>query len=91
MSETSAGLFARVRLLNDDLTPMEFVVELIERVFGKDREAAERIMLEVHHNGIATCGLYPHDLANAKVAEVLKLASQQGHPLQCIAEPSRSI
>ena len=90
LSETTA-VQAKVLLLNDDYTPMEFVVHVLERVFEKDRETAMRIMLETHNNGIGTCGLYPYDVASAKVSEVLDLAREQQHPLQCILEQSASI
>jgi len=84
-SETTA-VQAKVLLLNDDYTPMEFVVHVLERVFEKDRETATRIMLETHNNGIGTCGLYPFDVASTKVSEVLDLAREQQHPLQCALE-----
>jgi len=84
------GLLAKVQLLNDDYTPMEFVVHVLQRLFGKDFEAATRIMLEIHHEGVGTCGVYPYDLADAKVAEVLNFARQHGQPLQCVVEPSSS-
>jgi len=90
LSETAA-MQTKVLLLNDDYTPMEFVVDVLERVFEKDRETAARIMLEIHNNGIATCGLYPYDAATAKVSEVLALAREQQHPLQCVLEQSASI
>ena len=89
LSETTAVL-AKVQLLNDDYTPMEFVVHVLERVFEKDRETAMKIMLEIHHNGIGTCGLYPSDVASAKLSEVLDLAREQQHPLQGVLEQSAS-
>jgi ATP-dependent Clp protease adapter protein ClpS len=89
-SETTA-VQIKVLLLNDDYTPMAFVVHVLERVFEKDRETAARIMLEIHNNGIGTCGLYPYNVANAKVSEVLDLARQQQHPLQCVLEQRASI
>jgi ATP-dependent Clp protease adapter protein ClpS len=88
--ETTA-VQAKVLLLNDDYTPMEFVVHVLERVFEKDRETAERIMLETHNTGIGMCGLYPYDVASTKVGEVLDFARQQQHPLQCVLEQSASI
>jgi ATP-dependent Clp protease adaptor protein ClpS len=84
------GLLAEVRLLNDDYTPMEFVVHVLERVFGKDRETATRIMLEIHNEGVGACGIYPHHVADAKMTEVLDLARQHQHPLQCVLEQSSS-
>lgn len=90
LSETTA-VQTKVLLLNDDYTPMEFVVHVLERVFEKDRETAERIMFETHNNGIGTCGLYPYDVASTKVSEVLDLAREQQHPLQCVLKQSESI
>jgi len=91
MSEKSSGSLARVLLLNDDQTPMEFVIELLERVFDKDREAATRLMLEIHHKGIGTCGIYPWEAADAKASEVREFVRQHQHPLQCVVERSSSI
>jgi ATP-dependent Clp protease adapter protein ClpS len=85
-----SGLSAEVRLLNDNYTPMEFVVHVLEHVFGKDHETATRIMLEIHNEGIGTCGVYPCDVAAAKVTEVLDFARQHQHPLQCVLERSSS-
>jgi ATP-dependent Clp protease adapter protein ClpS len=90
LSETTAAQ-AKVLLLNDDYTPMEFVVQVLERIFEKDRDTAARIMLEIHNNGVGTCGLYPYDVASAKVSAVLDLAREQQHPLQCALEPSATI
>jgi ATP-dependent Clp protease adaptor protein ClpS len=84
------GLLAKVQLLNDDYTPMDFVVDVLERLFGKDFETAKRIMLEIHHEGVGTCAVYPNDVADAKVTEVLNFARQHGQPLQCVLEPSSS-
>ena len=72
-----------VLLFNDDYTPMEFVVEVLERFFNKNREQATQIMLQVHTKGSAVCGIYPLDIAETKVSQVLDLAKEQGHPLQC--------
>ena len=72
-----------VLLFNDDYTPMEFVVEVLERFFNKNREQATQIMLQVHTKGSAVCGIYPLDIAETKVSQVLDLAQEQGHPLQC--------
>jgi ATP-dependent Clp protease adapter protein ClpS len=88
VSDRPSGLLAEVRLLNDDFTPMEFVVQVLERVFGKDSETATRIMLEIHENGIGTCGVYPYEVADAKVREVLSFAREHQHPLQCVLERS---
>jgi ATP-dependent Clp protease adaptor protein ClpS len=72
-----------VLLFNDDYTPMEFVVEVLERFFNKNREQATQIMLQVHTKGSGICGIYPLDIAETKVSQVLDLAQEQGHPLQC--------
>jgi len=77
----------KVILLNDDYTPMEFVVECIERFFNKSREQATQIMLKVHTEGMAVCGLYPQDIAETKMNQVANFAREHQHPLQCIIEP----
>ena len=76
----------RVVLLNDDFTPMEFVVHVIQEFFSKDRETATQIMLKIHHEGRGVCGVYPKDIAATKVELVLSAARRYGHPLQCIME-----
>jgi ATP-dependent Clp protease adaptor protein ClpS len=76
----------RVILLNDDYTPMEFVVGVLESVFGMDRGTATRIMLEVHHQGKGICGVYTYEIAETKVAQVTGLAQQHQHPLLCTME-----
>ena len=76
----------RVILLNDDYTPMEFVVGVLESVFGFDRTTATRIMLEVHHQGKGVCGVYVYEIAETKVAQVTGLAQQHQHPLLCTME-----
>jgi ATP-dependent Clp protease adaptor protein ClpS len=76
----------RVILLNDDYTPMEFVVNVLEMVFGLDRNTATRIMLEVHHRGKGVCGVYTYEIAETKVAQVTGLAQQHQHPLLCTME-----
>jgi ATP-dependent Clp protease adapter protein ClpS len=86
LSDKPSGLLAEVLLLNDDYTPMEFVVHVLERVY-KDRETARRIMLETHNKGTGTCGIYPYDAADAKVREVLEFAREHQHPLQCVRMP----
>ncbi len=78
----------KVLLLNDDYTPMEFVVECIERFFNKSREQATQIMLKVHTEGLAVCGVYPQDIAETKMNQVLSYARDQQHPLQCVTEPA---
>ncbi len=77
----------KVILLNDDFTPMEFVVVVLERFFHKNREDATRIMLHVHQKGIGVCGLYTREIAETKVRMVLAFAQEQQHPLQCTMEP----
>jgi ATP-dependent Clp protease adaptor protein ClpS len=76
----------KVLLLNDDYTPMEFVVFVLERFFGKGREEATRIMLHVHHKGVGVCGVYTYEVAETKVAQVVDFARQHQHPLQCTME-----
>lgn len=76
----------RVLLLNDDYTPMEFVVHVLERFFNKDREAANQIMLHVHHHGIGECGVYTYEVAETKVTQVMDFARKHHHPLQCVME-----
>ena len=76
----------QVVLLNDDYTPMEFVVAIIQEYFGKDRETAMQIMLKVHVEGRGVCGVFTKDVALTKVELVLAHAKQAGHPLQCVME-----
>ena len=76
----------KVLLLNDDYTPMEFVVHVLERFFNKGREDATRIMLHVHQKGVGICGVYTYEIAETKVAQVMDLARQNQHPLQCTIE-----
>ncbi len=76
----------KVLLLNDDFTPMEFVVDILQRFFRKDREQATRIMLQVHTHGHGVCGVYTKDVAATKVEQVLHYAKAHQHPLQCVME-----
>ncbi len=76
----------RVLILNDDYTPMEFVVLILERFFQKNREQATRIMLHVHQKGVGVCGVYTYEVAETKVAQVMDLARRNEHPLQCTME-----
>lgn len=76
----------KVLLLNDDFTPMEFVIFVIERFFQKNREEATQIMLHVHQKGIGICGVFTYEVAETKVAQVLEFARQNQHPLQCTME-----
>ncbi len=74
-------------LLNDDYTPMEFVVEILERFFAKNREDATRIMIHVHQKGMGICGVYTREIAETKVRLVMDYAREHHHPLQCTMEP----
>lgn len=76
----------KVLLLNDDYTPMEFVIFVLEHFFGKSREDATRIMLHVHHKGVGICGVFTFEVAETKVALVMDFARQHQHPLQCTME-----
>ncbi|MCJ0763383.1 ATP-dependent Clp protease adapter ClpS [Variovorax terrae] len=77
----------QVVMLNDDYTPMEFVVVVIQEFFSKDRETATQIMLKIHLDGKGVCGVYSKDVAATKVDQVLEAAKKAGHPLQCVSEP----
>ena len=76
----------KVMLLNDDYTPMEFVVHVLERFFNKSREAATEIMLHVHHRGVGVCGVYTFEVAETKVTQTIDFARRHQHPLQCTME-----
>ena len=76
----------KVLMLNDDYTPMEFVVHVLERFFGKNREEATRIMLHVHQRGVGVCGVYTYEIAETKVNQVMDFARRHQHPLQCTLE-----
>lgn len=76
----------RVILVNDDYTPMEFVVGVLQSVFGMERTAATRVMLEVHTKGKGVCGIFSYEIAETKVAQVTTIAQQQQHPLLCTME-----
>jgi ATP-dependent Clp protease adaptor protein ClpS len=77
----------QVVMLNDDYTPMEFVVIVIQEFFSKDLETATQIMLKIHLDGRGVCGVYTKDVAATKVNQVLEAAHKSGHPLQCVSEP----
>jgi len=79
----------RVVLLNDDYTPMEFVVEVLEHFFSMNREKATQVMLAVHTQGKGVCGIYPRDIAETKAEQVNQAARDNGHPLLCEVEPSQ--
>ena len=85
--KTAPPQMYQVAMLNDDYTPMEFVVMVIQAFFSKDREAATQIMLKIHLDGKGICGVYSRDVAATKVDQVLDAAKQAGHPLQCVSEP----
>jgi ATP-dependent Clp protease adaptor protein ClpS len=76
----------RVLLLNDDYTPMEFVILVLQDVFNKTREDAMRIMLHVHNQGVGECGVFPFEVAETKVTRVMDTARKNQHPLQCVME-----
>ncbi len=76
----------QVLLLNDDYTPMEFVVLVLQKFFGMTRERATQVMLKVHREGMGVCGVYPHDVASTKVQQVSAYAHKHQHPLQCVME-----
>jgi len=76
----------KVLMLNDDYTPMDFVIEVLEGLFRMERESATRIMMQVHTEGLAQCGIYTFEIAEAKVEQANSYAQQHGHPLQCTME-----
>lgn len=77
----------QVLMLNDDYTPMEFVIAVLQEFFGKSRETATQIMLKIHQEGKSVCGIYSRDVAATKVDQVMDAAAQAGHPLQCLSVP----
>ena len=77
----------QVVMLNDDFTPMEFVIVVLQEFFSKDKEQATQIMLKIHLDGRGVCGVYSRDIAATKVEQVLQAAQQAGHPLQAVSEP----
>jgi ATP-dependent Clp protease adaptor protein ClpS len=87
LQRTKPPQMYQVVMLNDDYTPMEFVVVVIQEFFHKDRETATQIMLKIHLDGKGICGVFPRDIANTKVEQVQEAARQAGHPLQCLSEP----
>jgi ATP-dependent Clp protease adaptor protein ClpS len=76
----------KVLILNDDYTPMEFVVIVLQTFFGMTREKATQVMLKVHREGMGVCGVYPKDIATTKVEQVVSYARKHQHPLQCVME-----
>jgi ATP-dependent Clp protease adaptor protein ClpS len=87
-SKTKPPPLFKVLLLNDDYTPMEFVVVVLQRFFGMGREQATRIMLKVHREGVGICGVFPRDVAATKVELVTGFAREHQHPLACVMEES---
>jgi ATP-dependent Clp protease adaptor protein ClpS len=85
-AQTKRPSMYRVLLLNDDYTPMEFVVLVLQRFFNKSSDEATRIMLHVHHHGVGECGVFTYEVAETKVTQVMDFARKHQHPLQCIME-----
>ncbi|MGD1015577.1 MAG: ATP-dependent Clp protease adapter ClpS [Roseiarcus sp.] len=85
-AQTKRPSMYRVLLLNDDYTPMEFVIAILQAFFNKNPEEATQIMLHVHNNGVGECGVYTYEIAETKVAQVMDHARKNQHPLQCIME-----
>jgi ATP-dependent Clp protease adaptor protein ClpS len=85
-AKTKKPSLYKVLLLNDDYTPMEFVVHVLERFFNKGREEATRIMLHVHQKGVGVCGVFTYEVAETKVTQVMDFARNHQHPLQCTME-----
>lgn len=84
--KTKKPALYKVLMLNDDYTPMEFVVETLRRFFRMSTEDATRVMLQVHHKGVGLCGVFTYEVAETKVNQVLDFARQNQHPLQCTLE-----
>ena len=84
--QTKRPSLYRVLLLNDDYTPMDFVVNVLRKIFHKNAEEATRIMLHVHQNGVGECGVFTYEVAETKVTLVMDYARKHQHPLQCIME-----
>ncbi|MFC7290122.1 ATP-dependent Clp protease adapter ClpS [Hirschia litorea] len=85
-TKTKRPSLYRVLILNDDFTPMEFVVLILEHFFNKTREEATKVMLHVHNTGVGVCGVFTYEVAETKVAQVMDLARRSEHPLQCVME-----
>jgi ATP-dependent Clp protease adaptor protein ClpS len=84
--KANAPKMYKVLLYNDDFTPMDFVVEILQTVFGKDEQQATKIMLDVHHKGFGVCGVYPRDIAETKTSQVSEAAVEREYPLKCSFE-----
>lgn len=85
-SRTKPPKMYKVILLNDDFTTMEFVIEVLKTFFSMNQERATQVMLQIHNEGSAICGVYPKDIAETKVTRVSEFAKQHGHPLRCSME-----
>ena len=85
-TKTQRPSLYRVLLLNDDYTPMEFVVSVLQKFFGMGREKATQVMLKVHREGRGVCGVFPRDVAATKVEQVCSYSREHQHPLQCVME-----
>ena len=85
-AKTKKPSLYKVLLLNDDYTPMEFVVLILEKFFSKNREAAVEVMLHVHRHGVGICGVFTYDVAETKVLQVNEFSRRHQHPLQCTME-----
>ena len=85
-TKTKKPSMYKVLILNDDYTPMEFVVYVLQRFFSKNAEDATKIMLHVHQNGVGICGVFTYEVAETKVTQVMDMARQHDHPLQCTME-----
>jgi ATP-dependent Clp protease adaptor protein ClpS len=85
-TQTKRPSLYRVLLLNDDYTPMEFVVHILQKFFNKNADDATRIMLHVHQHGVGECGVYTYEVAETKVTQVMDFARKHQHPLQCVME-----
>ena len=85
-TQTKKPSMYRVLLLNDDYTPMEFVISVLRRYFNKTSDEATNIMLHVHHHGVGECGVFTYEVAETKVTQVMDFARKHQHPLQCIME-----
>ncbi len=86
-AQTATPKLWKVLLLNDDYTPMEFVVDVLTQVFRKSEEEAVAIMLQVHHAGVGLAGVYTFEIAETKIMQTEDMARSEGHPLQCSLEP----
>ncbi len=87
VQKTKPPQMYQVVMLNDDFTPMEFVILVLQQFFSKDRETATQIMLKIHLDGKGVCGVFTKDVAASKVDQVMDAANHAGHPLQCLSEP----